>query len=205
LAASTITAAAHEVRSGYWIAFDTKGDRENRPLCGMRTDYADSLNSVMIKHGQHSAYLFVQIFKESWYFPQHMNMRVTLGFDRTVWGTTIADGESPPPGEGTPWIVFKIATASTISFLKHFQESTTMWIRFDEGNEKPWITKLQGSRDAVRLFGRCIAQMDEWTPTQPYGNAPTQPYGNPKSPGPPMPLAPPKAAPATGKKDDGSV
>jgi hypothetical protein len=96
---------------------------------------------------------------------------------------------------------FNIANGATDSFLTDFGKASMMWIRFDEGTEKPWPAKMQGSRDAAAYFGRCIKQLIDANstqpygkpaPTQPYSESQTQPYGNaPKQqPGQPIPLTP---------------
>jgi hypothetical protein len=213
-----LTAAAGyagEVRSGFWTVFDTKGDgRLNKPLCGMKTVYADVNASIMIKYILGEKTLTVHIFKAGWHFPtdQPVKFPITLGFDSDTFGQVIAGGMSPP--NVSPMIEFDIATNSISNFLKAFGDAQLLWIRFDEGTEKPWPAKMSGSRNAARLFAGCISNLIEANSTQPYGNSSTQPYGNsstqPYGAAPPTqpyaaPNTPLKLHPPSVKKDDGQI
>ena len=169
-------APAREVRSGYWTVFDTKGGGENKPLCGMKTSYADVGASIIIKYVLRERTLLVHVFKPGWLLPEKpIQLPITLGFDRGVFGSTTAMGYTKPGL--TPVIEFNIANEATESFLTEFGKANWMWIRFDEGTEKPWPAKMEGSRDAATYFASCIKSLIDANSTQPYGKPSTQPYG----------------------------
>jgi hypothetical protein len=209
------TGRAGEVRSGYWTVFDTKGDGKlNKPLCGMKTEYADVQASIMVKYILGEKTLTVHIFKTGWRFPsdQPVKFPLTLGFDNAVFGQVTAAGLSPH--NMSPMIEFDIANESIGSFLKAFGDAQLLWIRFDEGTEKPWPAKMSGSRHAAKLFAGCVSNLIEANSTQPYGNSSTQPYGNsstqPYGAAPPtQPYAAPRGPlnlqPSSVKKEDGQI
>ena len=112
-------ALAREVRSGYWTVFDTEGNAENKPLCGMRTQYGDVQASIYIKYVLGEKHLIAQVFKAGWRFPEKpIAFPVTLGFDDGIYGSTTALG-SNVPGVG-PMMEFNIANGATDSFLTAF-------------------------------------------------------------------------------------
>jgi hypothetical protein len=206
------TAQAGEVRSGYWTVFDTKGGGKLKPLCGMKTVYADVNASIMVKYILGNDDLTIHIFKAGWRFPtdQPISFPITLGFDQEAWGQATALGFKPP--DASPMIEFSVPNKSIASFIKAFGDAQLLWIRFDEGTEKPWPAKMSGSRNAARLFAGCVSNLIEANSTQPYGNSSTQPYGNsstqPYGAAPPtQPYAapkPPLKLPSA-QKEDGSI
>ena len=203
LSIATVPVSASQVRSGYWTIFDTKGDGDNAPLCGMKTDYSNANASIMIKGILGTENLVVHVFKAGWRFPaQGVQLPVTLGFDRGTFGSTTAVGYQRPGL--MPVVEFNVARNATKGFLEEFSKANMMWVRFDEGNEQPWTAKMEGSRDASIYFARCIVQLFEANSTQPYATTPpTQPYAT-TPPTQPYSTQPNKAQPAT-KKDDGQI
>jgi hypothetical protein len=223
LLSAIATGYATEVRSGYWTVFDTKGvEGKFRPLCGMKTSYADVRASIFIKYILGTKVLTVHIFKEGWRFPadKPINFPITVGFDKEAFGSTTASGIYQP--QAGPMIEFYIANESIENFLKDFGNASWLWIKFDEGSEKPWPAKMEGSRNAASMFSRCIVNLIDANSTQPYGKPETQPYSNsatqpfnsqtqPYSAAPPS--QPNNGAPKAGKpltlpsakKDDGSI
>jgi hypothetical protein len=223
LLSAITTAHPREVRSGYWSVYDRIGDKQT-PLCGMQTVYADVKASIIVKYILGSNHLTVHIFKRSgWRFPADhpISFPVTLGFDNETFGHVTADGIDDP--KAGPMIEFYIATEAINNFLTAFGAASWMWIRFDEGTEKTWPAKMEGSRNAASMFARCISNLIDANSaqpygrpeTQPYGNSSTQPYGNSRTQ--PYSAAPPSqpnnGAPKAGrplmlpsaKKDDGSI
>src|SRR5262249_28604436 len=72
------------------------------------------------------------------------------------------------------------------NLLASMARANTMTVRFEEGDETPWVARMTGSRAAVDLFlaGVAAFHKDDATQpygapqaTQPYGRKPTQPYG----------------------------
>jgi hypothetical protein len=177
LAAAIQPAAATEVQSGYWKVFDTPGDADNKPLCGMSTSYADVNASIMIKYVLGTDKLMLHVFKQGWRFPaQPVTFQITLGFDQTAFGSTTAIGENRA-GVG-PLVEFYVANKAIDNFLKAFSNADWLWINFDEGSEKLWTARMVGSRRAADLFAGCIRNLIGANSTQPYGESSTQPYGN---------------------------
>ncbi len=210
---TTSTGRAGEVRSGFWTVFDSDGQGKFKPLCGMKTEYADVQASIMVKYILGSDNFTIHIFKQGWRFPtdQPVNFPITLGFDQEAWGQAKADGITQP--SAGPMIEFYVPNKSISRFLKSFGDAQLLWIRFDEGSEKPWTAKMSGSRNAARLFGNCVVNLINANSTQPYGESSTQPYGKnstqPYAAKPPTqpygaPKEPLKLQPAL-KRDDGQI
>jgi len=140
LSIATVPVSASQVRSGYWTIFDTKGDGDNAPLCGMKTDYSNANASIMIKGILGTENLVVHVFKAGWRFPaQGVQLPVTLGFDRGTFGSTTAVGYQRPGL--MPVVEFNVARNATKGFLEEFSKANMMWVRFDEGNEQPWQSR----------------------------------------------------------------
>ena len=127
----------------------------------MKTEYADVQASIMVKYILGEKTLTVLIFKTGWRFPadQPVKFPLTLGFDNAVFGQVTAGGLSPR--NMSPMIEFDIANELIGSFLKAFGDAQLLWIRFDEGTEKPWPAKMSGSRNAAKLFAGCVSNLIE--------------------------------------------
>ena len=115
----------------------------------------------MVKYILGEKTLTVLIFKTGWRFPadQPVKFPLTLGFDNAVFGQVTARGTSPR--NMSPMIEFDIANELIGSFLKAFGDAQLLWIRFDEGTEKPWPAKMSGSRNAAKLFAGCVSNLIE--------------------------------------------
>jgi hypothetical protein len=66
--------------------------------------------------------------------------------------------------------------------MDEFSGASTMWVKFPDGNEAPWVAPMEGSRKAAATFARCVlgvAEAKKTNPTQPHNNAPatSQPFG----------------------------
>jgi hypothetical protein len=177
----------------------------------MKTEYSDVRASIMIKYILGNENLTVHVFKIGWRFPaEPVDFSISLGFDRDSFGQTIARGGMIP--KAGPMIEFKIANKATENFLNQFAEAEWMWIRFDEGTEKPWPAKMYGSRNAATMFRKCVINLIESRSTQPYGKPPatspqaTQPYGKGGTqPFGSKPTQQPVRKPGVVKRDDGSI
>ena len=174
----------------------------------MFTRYADAQASIMIKYIQGADHLVIHVFKRGWRFPDR-----TSDIPDHAWlrqGRLRLDhrDRAQSTSSAGPMVEFYIKTETTGNFLAEFGKAEWMWIRFDEGSEKPWPARMYGSRNAAAMFARCVVAMAESSSTQPYGKpAPTQPYSNSQT----QPYAEPnrKDGPTPtqqpAKKDNGSI
>ncbi|PSO32520.1 hypothetical protein C7G41_12800 [Bradyrhizobium sp. MOS002] len=157
-------------------------------------------SSVMVKHFIGRPGLTVQIFKASWRFPTDRTpIPMTVGFDQVPLLDGNAYGYNPAAGRPTGGMVeFEVRPDLSVNFVETFAGATTFWVRFKEGNERPWSMYLSGSRDVTTVFSHCIVSMSPKGTTQPYSGSGTQSYSEPSRPTP-------VPQPAATKRDDGAV
>jgi hypothetical protein len=173
IASAIPTASAYEQQYfGKWASFKGR-TADRREMCGIRTEWKSK--SLLVKLFNGNGYLTVQIFKDTWSFPDTMPVPVTISFDRDPWtikGKGIGTYSKP---DNLPMVEFIIeGSQQSAEFLGRLGLSNEMWVRFDEGNEQPWIADLVGSRPAVDSFMACVRALPEVT--QPYATKPTQPF-----------------------------
>src|SRR3974390_396960 len=162
-------------RSGAWSNYAGKSD-QGRTLCGMSISARDASMSLHVKW---VAGLGVRIvaFKTSWRIPEGTELPVDVGFDKNVWRTITAGGETISNVIGnqryTSGMVTVILDDSLVDdFLGEFGNANKIWLRFTSGNETPWIADMSGSRNAAATFKNCIS----WMIRKGYGAPPTPPY-----------------------------
>ena len=173
-AAAEITTLA---RSGAWDAFYTKAD-SGQYMCGMSVYNKDITQSVQVKWFQGLKAPTLQVMKQSWRIPVGTKINVVIGFDKDEYGGGVATSFIVG-SNGTNGLAVMLAETSAASFIEQFQAADKMWIKFPDGNEKPWIADMTGSRIVGNAFLRCVNELNR-DYTQPYGKQPdtsgTQPY-----------------------------
>jgi len=178
ISAALVSAASADTktyyRSGAWENYGgTTSD--GQPICGMSISKPDVSMALHVKWINGS--VGVQAFKETWHIPEGTQVPIELGFDKNLWGRTIATG-SAAGGREYRWgtVTFGIVDASVNNFLEEFAHADKLWLRFTNGNETPWVADMVGSRNSVNSFKMCIGEMIKRNgTTQPYSSS-TQPY-----------------------------
>jgi hypothetical protein len=164
---------------------------------------------VAVKYFVGSPGLVIQVFKNSWHFPARATpVPVVVGFDNRPVYDVVGLGY-PADHEGL--VELHVEPAHSVEFMELFSNANTMWVRFKQGNDLPWTTKMFGNRGAASMFARCVVQFaPSGRPTEPYNAAPTQPYGAPatqpyQSEPPRMNAPPPPKPAAVPQVDNGQI
>jgi hypothetical protein len=163
--------------SGYWTNYVGIGDTGAK-LCGMSIITKAHDQAVHIKYYPSTNIYWVQLFKDSWRIPNGTELAIEVGFDNESWGSM--DHAIGNTLDHSGEIEFPIGEESVGSFLENVAGAKVMWIKFPDGNEKPWTTPMEGSRNSVTSFAKCAAAV-AGSQTQPFSNN-TQPYSNGSQP-----------------------
>ena len=179
--ARSITDIKDYYHSGVWTNFSGYG--ESGPVCGMNVQSHD--RAIYIKYFGDKDILAVQFFKTTWRIPEGTKITVELGFDKNSWGTNENAYGSTLEKGGMGEIYTEINSDSFADFLEQVAAANTMWVQFPDGNEDRWNANMEGSRNSVNSFLKCIEVMKKVT-TQPYANGskssqPSQPFSDSKS------------------------
>jgi hypothetical protein len=164
-------------RSGAWTAFSditTKGSK----VVGIYA--ANSRSTFYVKYFSNDDRLYVQLFKDGWQFPSGgVDVPFSIQFDD--------DGpEYPAEGRARMDGSFAIVEARINDpdlagrFMADLMHADKMTVTFAQGNEKPWVAEMQGSRetgtaflDAVKaLCPGCTKSTQPYNETQPYNTKP---------------------------------
>jgi hypothetical protein len=174
-------------RSGGWSNYAGRTSDDNL-ICGMST--FNSRMSLHIKYSDNS--LYIAAFKDTWRIPKGTTMSVDVGFDKTAsWSDVKATGSMNTNGWGV--ITINVANSFMSGFLEEVAGADKMWIKFNSGNETPWVADMTGSRKSVEAFKVCLDRFFGGGATQPFG---TQPYGK-SSPTQPFDKTAPGPKPGT--------
>jgi len=201
-ATATITCAEDLKVSGNWRAYRTVIP-SGQPVCGMSSDINGG--SFQLKYYYGNKALTGQVIKYTWKFPPEgtapIEIPLTVGVDRNpiLSGNAIGYTQTVKWKDGKnylmPTLEFYVTPEKTSldDFLNDLSLANKFWLRFDEGNEKPWVLDMTGSAAVAMVFRACAGELiriskagdppatqpyGQSKPTQPYGNAaPTQPYG----------------------------
>jgi hypothetical protein len=192
--------------SGNWKAFrETIG---GKPVCGMssRLD-GNSGSNFYLKYYYGNHHITGQVIKNSWQFPpvdgsDPIQIPLTVGVD----GNPLLTGNAIGFTQSVKWTDGKTYQLPTLEFyitpektridqlLDDLSLANKLWLRFDEGSEKPWVLDMTGSAAVAMVFRSCTLELirisnagsppatqpyAQSKPVQPYGSnaAPTQPYG----------------------------
>jgi hypothetical protein len=133
------------------------------------------------------------VYKTSWSFPDGEDVPgpLVLGVDKNPLINATASGYYTDEAMRVPMLHFTIGKEMALDFLNEFGNANAMWLRFEQGNEQPWIADMRGSHNAAHVFLNCINEVDNRpAPTQPYSNVkPTQPFAQPLARTAPIPPA----------------
>ena len=152
--------------SGWWDVFYVASSSDKNPMCVMVKAVLpdEAKGGVLVKWTEDSGTAF-QVWKPNWRMPEGSMVPVLLTFiysDRSPLPTT-ADAKVFRPN----LISSTIDKDVVVSFLKGFGDAKKMTINFPQSNEPQWTVAMDGSRNAVGAFVRCIARIRSTAPRQP--------------------------------------
>lgn len=194
LMTTSANAAMKEIRSGSWTAYGGLSN-SGTPTCGMTVTGGGRDFHIKYQPVGEGNAIFFQMFKRTWRFGAGNEVPLVLGFDKNEMLKATATTFNVKDAGSS--VEFFIRDKLIGDFLQEFGEADKMWIRFDAGNEEPWIADMVGSRNAMQMFKGCVSKMEK--PTQPFGTAPQA------SQSPTQPVKPTSPVKPAAKKDDGSV
>lgn len=201
-----------------------------KPVCGMSSQL-DRSGNFYLKYYYGNRHVTGQVIKMSWQFPTEGNdpieIPLTVGVDRNpiLAGNAIGFTQSIKWTDGKtyqlPTLEFYVTPEKTSidQFLDDLSLANKLWLRFDEGSEKPWVLDMTGSAAVAMVFRACtlelirISKAGDPSATQPYGRSkPTQPYGSNAAPTQPYGSTPAQPSqpfvgskPATSQRDNGGI
>lgn len=203
IGASSVHAEMKPVaRVGVWVAnAGTTTDDTNQPMCSM----AQSLDIRRVYVKWTIAHqLFLHIGKDTWNIPVGIEVPVAIRFDQDA----PFKGSAKRLGQRAAWIEFRVDAADALRFIDQFATADKMRVAFDNGNERDWTLRMDGSDTIAQKFTDCVAALKKkyGNPTHPFDSdetagskkAPRQPFGS--APGAPVvpkkvPTQPFKVAP----------
>jgi hypothetical protein len=185
LSLTTTAHAYQQVRSGSWTTYKRLSDT-GVPTCGTYVSGSDRDFYIKYQPIDEGAIHF-QMFKSTWRFGEGNEVPLVIGFDKNEMIKATARTYRH---NNTSLVEFELSGQLATDFLHEFGEADRMWIRFDAGNEQPWVADMRGSRNAAKMLVGCIAELPK--ATQPFGATPSQPVDKPV-----------KTEPV--KKDNGSI
>jgi hypothetical protein len=152
--------------SGWWNVFYVASSSDKNPMCVMVKAVLpdEAKGGVLVKWTEDSGTAF-QVWKPNWRMPEGSMVPVLLTFiysDRSPLPTT-ADAKVFRPN----LISSTIDKDAVVSFLKGFGDAKKMTINFPQSNEPQWTVAMDGSRNAVGAFVRCIARIRNTAPRRP--------------------------------------
>ena len=127
-------------------------------LCGVRTDLTDgqSNGQLMVKYERGGAGLFVQAFKNSWYFDDTHGQQIHARFTFDTAQYNMVGMAVRAMNGADAKVEFQIAPGATADFLELFEEGANLMIDWTHGNEPRWLASLEGSRHAAHVFKECV-------------------------------------------------
>lgn len=161
-------------KSSTWTAYSDV-TKTGVKIVGMYTVGTNS--GFYVKYYGDSDKLWVQLYKNGWKFPEGgVDAPLTIKFD---------DGSSYP-ATARGWMGDAAVVETFISdpnlaahFMDELMHADKMTVTFEQGNEKPWVIDMQGTREVGTAFLEAAKELCPscMKTTQPYDTAkPTQPY-----------------------------
>lgn len=195
--------------AGYWSAWYTPSNSEDRPMCGMSSDMdvRSGSASLMLKYTP-GGQIFIHVFKSGWRIPDGTRIPVSLVFDTNSSVPWAVNAVGSMSSSGTGLVAFVIRSDAALSFIREFGEANSMTLTFTQGSERPWSFNMIGSKEVSMAFAQCAAAIEP-SSSQPYGSAgTTQPFGSPTPPSQathPFGPAPTQPLSTGGGRDNGGI
>jgi hypothetical protein len=164
-------------RSGAWTAYTTVS-KKGEKIIGMYT--VNDTSGIYVKYFGNDQ-LVVQLFKKGWGFPTNgVDVPFSIQFDHNVNYPATGRGVMDA-GSALLEASFK-ETKEAGGFMNELMEADTMTITFSQGNERPWVADMKGSREVGQVFMAAVkAACSGCMTTQPYDTtSPSQPYDSSK-------------------------
>jgi hypothetical protein len=166
-------------RSGAWTTYTDVTNRGNKVL-GMYT--ANNRSAFYVKYFSDNQ-LIVQIFKEGWQFPSDgVDVPFSITFDNgpSYPANGVARMASGKSSQSLALVEAAIDDPELAGkFMADLMKADKMTITFEQGDEKPWVVDMNGTREAGTAFMNAMEALcsDCGRATQPYNaTKPTQPY-----------------------------
>jgi len=162
-------------KSGAWTAFsDTT--KKGTKVVGMYT--ANARSTFCVKFFGDSDRLYVQLFKDGWQFPDNgVDVPLSIKFDN---GPAYPATARARMDEGFAVVETWISDPDLAGrFMADLMSADTMTVTFEQGDEKPWVADMKGTRETGTAFMEAVKTLCPscGKTTQPYDTAkPTQPY-----------------------------
>jgi len=154
---------------GSWEVFYVASASDSNPVCAMaymaKKDLPNATTGgVFVKWAEYTGTAF-QVWNTNWRMRRGSRVPMSITFiysDRSPLPTT-ADAKVFRPN----LISSTIDKDAVVSFLKGFGDAKKMTINFPQSNEPQWTVAMDGSRNAVGAFVRCIARIRNTAPRRP--------------------------------------
>jgi hypothetical protein len=171
------TAEVHALAvSGNWTVFSGT-DPDNKAVCGMRTEGAETRRIAIVQYAGDTGTV-LRLRKDSWTIPADIAIGIQVQYD--------GGPQVPVKGMGSGqemWV--NLPLDQTLPFMVSFGAAMQIRVLFQEGNEPPWTSSLNGSAKALDTFDVCRKGLNPAAATQPFSPAAmpapdqTQPSGAP--------------------------
>jgi hypothetical protein len=185
---------------GFWKTTQFARNTKGNPQCTMAGNwkFANGASGMVQFKYANDFGMFVHFGKSSWSLPTAVNVKMAIEFDgiaREGMGRTII-----APTSGWSMIEVRVQQAAAVKFVEDLAAADKMVITFKDGNEPPWLGKMDGARKAAVAFMKCVAEMPSTlTSPLPQAQAPVS-----QEPGM-TPVVPETPAPAPALRPFGSV
>jgi hypothetical protein len=192
---------------GYWNTAHYARNSDGKPMCVIsgQWDFKSGATGSAIMKWSNENGLFLHIAKSTWSFPAGVEVPMSISFDK---GTREGTGTTTTNSRGGSMIEITIPNEHAVGFLDDFADADQLTITFKQGNEPPWMGKMDGSRMAAKWFRWCIGKIanNSGVATSPVPQAtPTSPIA-PNAPIKSVPTQPiPGSAPVKTPNLNGSV
>ena len=184
--------------SSYWRATYVSRNSDGLPMCLMHSKWrwAHGVTGSITMKWTAKDGLFMHVAKSNWSLPVDAEMPLSITLDGGVLDVI----GSALQAKGGDVIHFTVPTDAAIDFLEDIGAANTLIVSFKQGDERPWIGQMIGSRKATTWFAACMLKIAD------AAKGATSPIG-PKPPSPAKPTQPFGKPPASSslRRDDGSI
>ena len=168
-------------RSDAWTAY-TDVTKKGSKIVGMYT--ANARSAFYVKYFSNDNRLYIQLFKDGWQFPSDgVDVPFSIKFDNGP--AYPATGRARMDNSGRSNQLSALVEAAIDDpdlagkFVADLMGADKMTVTFEQGDEKPWVAEMKGSREAGTAFMEAVKTLcpECGKTTQPYNaTKPTQPY-----------------------------
>jgi hypothetical protein len=167
-------------KSGAWTTF-SDNTKKGTKVVGMYT--FNNKSAFYVKYFSDADRLYVQLFKEGWQFPDDgVDVPLSIKFDTGPAYPATARARMDSGKDGVLIAVVEAAIDDPDlagRFMADLMKADKMTVTFEQGDEKPWVADMQGTRETGTAFMKAVEALcpNCGKATQPYdATKPTQPY-----------------------------